>query len=187
MARRMKLFPWMVAILALSVVALAWACSQLYLAQEYRQQLAQKTIVKRQTAYAVFANAYHFGGRGQTDKALATYAVVMSLDNNELHKAASFNSGNLYLARATNLLETQGISAWDTAGPLVALAKESYQKALRIQTDWSEAKYNYHLALRLAPSTYAMHGPQQYEDDEIKQNEDPTGWPAMPGNPRGMP
>jgi len=84
-------------------------------------------------------------------------------------------------------LETQGLPAWDEAGPLIALAKESYQKALRLQPGWSEAKYNYQLALRLAPSTYAMHGPQQYEDDDVKQNDDPTGWPAMPGNPRGMP
>lgn len=187
MAHRMKLFPWMTALLLVSIVALGWACSQFYRAHEYRQQLAHKAISTRQTAHALFANAYHYSGRGQADKALVTYAAVMALDNDDLRKAASFNSGNLYLAHATNLLETQGLSAWDTAGPLIALAKESYQKALRIQPDWSEAKYNYHLALRLAPSTYAMHGPQQYEDDEIKQNEDPAGWPAIPGNPRGMP
>jgi len=187
MARRVKLFPWVVAILVVSVAVLVWACNRFYLAHEHHRQLVEKTIVKGQNAYALFGNAYHLGARGRGDEALAAYAAVMAQDNDDLRKMASFNSGNLYLARATELLETQGLSAWDTAGPLVAMAKESYQKALRIQPDWSEAKYNYHLALRLAPSTYAMRGPQQYEDEDIKQKEDSAGWPAMPGNPRGMP
>lgn len=187
MARRLKLFSWMVAMLAVALAALAWSGTQLYLAHEYRQQLAHHVLGQRQSAYVLFANACHYNDHGQTDKALVAYTSVIGLDNLVLRKAAYFNSGNLYLARATHLLETQGLPAWDEAGPLVALAKESYQKALRLQPDWAEAKYNYQLALRLAPTTYAMQGPQQYEDEDIKQNEDPTGWPAMPGNPRGMP
>ncbi len=187
MARRVRLFPWMVVMLTLALVAMGWASRSFYLAQEYRHQVARGTLGARQSAHTVFANARYYNNHGQYDKALAAYAAVTAMDDTDLRKAAFYNSGNLYLARAILLLETQGLPAWDEAGPLIALAKESYQKALRLQPGWSEAKYNYQLALRLAPSTYAMHGPQQYEDEDIKQNEDPTGWPAMPGNPRGMP
>lgn len=187
MARRMKVYPWMLGILLASLAALVWAATQLYLAHAYQQQLARHALGERQSAYVLFANAHAYARRGQADKALAAYAVVAALPDATLRKAAHFNSGNLYLAHATRLLEEQGLAAWDEAGPLVALAKESYQKALRLHPAWSEAKYNYQLALRLAPSTYGVQGPQRYEDDNIRQDEDPTGWPAMPGNPRGMP
>lgn len=187
MAYRMRLYPWMVLVLIFALVALGWSLGQFHQAREYRQQLASNVLGKRLVPHVQFANARYYARHGMTDKALATYVAVAAMDEPALRNAAHFNSGNLYLAEATKLLETRGISAWDEAGPLVALAKESYQKALRLQPDWSEAKYNYQLALRLAPSTYAMQGPQRYEDEHVKQDQDPTGWPAMPGNPRGMP
>lgn len=187
MAGRIKLFPWMAIMLVISAMALVWALSRFYMAYEYRQQLAQGVLGNSTTPHVLFANAVRLNGQGQTAKALAAYAAVIAQDDIALRQAAYYNSGNLYLSHATHLLETEGLPAWDEAGPLIALAKESYQKALRLHPGWSEAKYNYQLALRLAPSTYAMQGPQRYEDELINQDQDPTGWPAMPGNPRGMP
>lgn len=186
-ARRVRLLPWVLLLLAGSFMLVIWACSHLYLAHEYHEQLARGILGQRSSAHVLFANAYLHRRRGEDDKALTAYAAVTAQEIPQLRQAAYFNSGNLYLASATRLLEERGLSAWDEAGPLVALAKESYQKALRLQPGWPEAKYNYQLALRLAPSTYGMQGPQRYEDDNIRQDEDPTGWPAMPGNPRGMP
>ncbi len=187
MARRMRMYPWVVLVLISALAGLGWSLSQFQQAREYQQQLAQDVPGKGRSPYVQFANARYYYRHGMTDKALETYVSVAAMDEPALRNAAHFNTGNLYLAEAIKLLETRGISAWDEAGPLVALAKESYQKALRLQPDWSEAKYNYQLALRLAPSTYAMQGPQRYEDENLKQDQDPTGWPAMPGNPRGMP
>ena len=190
-----RYFPWSIVIGLISFIVMLWSGVQLYKVHMYHTYLSNKTIHpptrlgSHETPYAMFANAVRYGYQGQMDKALTLYAkvVAMTPPDHELHKAAHFNAGNLYLKIATEKLEKEGLPAWDVAGPLVALAKESYQKSLRIQPDWSEAKYNYQLALRLAPTAHGMRGPQQYEDENIKQEEKPSGWPAMPGNPRGMP
>jgi mxaK protein len=182
----------------LVVVATVMVTRQLigiYQAQVYRSSLEPHVLIKNtmfsanQTPQALFANAVFYDNQLKPEQALAQYAALVSKvsEDDPLRKQAYFNSGNLYMRTATRLLEQRGLPAWDEAGPLVALAKESYQKALRIDPGWSEAKYNYHLALRLSPTTHGMTGPQQYEDEQIKAEEEPSGWPAMPGNPRGMP
>lgn len=168
---------------------------EIYQAHIYRQSLVPHVLIQHsllganQTPQALFANAVFYDNQLKPEQALAQFAALISQvsEGDPLRKQAYFNSGNIYMRTATRLLEQRGLPAWDEAGPLVALAKESYQKALRIDPDWSEAKYNYHLALRLSPTTHGMSGPQQYEDEQIKAEQEPSGWPAMPGNPRGMP
>lgn len=187
--------PWAVLLILVSLVMLVLLAIDMYQAAVYRDSVragkpvTQTFLGAHQTPQAVFANAVFYDGQYQPDQALAQYAALVSkvAEDDPLRKQAYYNSGNIYLQTAIRLLEERGLPAWDEAGPLVALAKESYQKALRIDPGWSEAKYNYHLALRLAPTTHGMSGPQQYEDDQIKSEEQPSGWPAMPGNPRGMP
>jgi len=188
-------WPWAVLLVLLAVAMLLKQGVSLYQSAVYRHSLAPHVLVERtllganQTPQALFANAVFYDQQHKSDLALTQYAALISQlpDDNPLRKQVYFNSGNVYLRTAIRLLEQRGLPAWDEAGPLVALAKESYQKALRIDPYWSEAKYNYHLALRLAPTTHGMSGPQQYEDEQIKAEEQPSGWPAMPGNPRGMP
>lgn len=188
-------WPWAVLLALLALVMLLNQGVSLYQSSVYRHHLAPHQLIEQpwlgaqQTPQALFANAVFYDQQRKPELALAQYAAVISQvpDDQPLRKQAYFNSGNVYLRTAIRLLEQQGLPAWDEAGPLVALAKESYQKALRIDPYWSEAKYNYHLALRLAPTTHGMSGPQQYEDEQIKAEEQPSGWPAMPGNPRGMP
>lgn len=188
-------FPLVLLMLLSGLIFLCWSLIRLYQVHEYHQHISSHRMItnstfgSHETPEALLANAVLYGEQEQYDKALATYAKLITVARTEpeWQRVALFNSANLYLKRATGLLEKEGLPAWDMAGPLVALAKESYQKALRIKPDWSEAKYNYQLALRLAPTTHGMRGPQQYEDDTIKQEEKPSGWPAMPGNPRGMP
>ncbi len=190
-----RCMPWCILLALLSILMLVWSSIKLYQAHIYHQHLGNKTLnqttlfASNQTPHALFANAVRYGYQGANEKALNHYAKVVALTSKKhpLHASALFNTGNLYLKLATDKLEKEGLPAWDVAGPLVAMAKESYQKALRINPQWSEAKYNYQLALRLAPTTHGMRGPQQYEDENIKQQEKPSGWPAMPGNPRGMP
>lgn len=186
---------WAVLLVLIAAVMLVRQGIAIYQATVYRGSLEPHVLIEQtllganQTPQALFANAVLYDNQLKPELALAQYAALISLvaDDNPLRKQAYFNSGNVYLRTAIRLLEQRGLPAWDEAGPLVALAKESYQKALRIEPDWSEVKYNYHLALRLAPTTHGMSGPQQYEDEQIKAEEQPSGWPAMPGNPRGMP
>lgn len=182
----------------LSLIALVMLVRQaiaIYQAEVYRSSLQPHVLIENtllganQTPQALFANAVFYDNQVKPEQALSAYAALISKlpEGDALRQQAYFNSGNIYLRTAIRLLEQRGLPAWDEAGPLVALAKESYQKALRVEPDWSEVKYNYHLALRLAPTTHGMSGPQQYEDEQIKAEQEPSGWPAMPGNPRGMP
>ncbi len=194
---RMKLFPLMIFITVTALAVIIWSSIKLYQAHDYNNNLLNHalhnntTLASNETIEALFANAVRYEARGELEKSLATYAKLIAKSDSttdaDLRKATYFNVGNLYLNDAVNKLEKEGLPAWDVAGPLVSFAKESYQKALRVQSDWSEAKYNYQLALRLAPTSHGMHGPQLYEDDAIKQEEKPSGWPAMPGSLRGMP
>lgn len=186
---------WATVLMLVSLVMLARQLVEIYQAHVYRQSLAPHVLIQNtllganQTPQALFANAVFYDNQLKPEQSLAQFAALISKvsEADPLRKQAYFNSGNIYMRTATRLLEQRGLPAWDEAGPLVALAKESYQKALRIDPDWSEAKYNYHLALRLSPTTHGMSGPQQYEDEQIKAEQEPSGWPAMPGNPRGMP
>lgn len=187
--------PWAGLLLLIAVIMLVRQLIEIYQAQVYRDSLQPHVLVERnlmdanQTPQALFANAVFYDHQRKTEQALSQYAALVAkvAEDDPLRKQAYFNSGNIYMRTAVRLLEERGLPAWDEAGPLVALAKESYQKALRIDPGWSEAKYNYHLALRLAPTTHGMSGPQQYEDEQLKAEDEPSGWPAMPGNPRGMP
>lgn len=186
---------WAGVLMLVSLVMLARQLVEIYQAHIYRQSLDPHVLIQNtmlganQTPQALFANAVFYDNQLKPEQALAQFAALISnvSEADPLRKQAYYNSGNIYMRTATRLLEQRGLPAWDEAGPLVALAKESYQKALRIEPDWSEAKYNYHLALRLSPTTHGMSGPQQYEDEQIKAEQEPSGWPAMPGNPRGMP
>ncbi len=187
--------PWAGLLMLIAVILLVRQLIEIYQAQVYRQNLQPHVLIEKslfdtdRTPQALFANAVFYDNQRKTEQALSQYAALTSKvgDDDPLRKQAYFNSGNIYMRTAVRLLEERGLPAWDEAGPLVALAKESYQKALRIDPAWSEAKYNYHLALRLAPTTHGMSGPQQYEDEQLKAEDEPSGWPAMPGNPRGMP
>lgn len=186
---------WASLVVLVAVVMLVKQLIEIYQASVYRSSLVPHVLIEKallggdQTPQALFANAVFYDNQLKPEQALAQYAALVAKvsADDPLRKQAYFNSGNIYMRTATRLLEQRGLPAWDEAGPLVALAKESYQKALRLEPDWSEVKYNYHLALRLAPTTHGMSGPQQYEDEQIKAEEEPSGWPAMPGNPRGMP
>ncbi len=186
---------WAGVIILIACVMLIKQLMLIYQAEVYRRSVQPHRLIENtwldahQTPQALFANAVFYDNQHQVEQALTAYAALMRKvpEGDSLRQQAYFNSGNVYLRTAIGLLEQRGLPAWDEAGPLVALAKESYQKALRLAPDWSEAKYNYHLALRLAPTTHGMSGPQQYEDAQIKAEEEPSGWPAMPGNPRGMP
>jgi mxaK protein len=186
---------WAGVLILISVVMLIRQSIDIYQAEVYRHSLQPHVLIENtwlganQTPQALFANAVFYDNQVKPEQALSAYAALISKlpEGDTLRQRAYFNSGNIYLRTAIRLLEQRGLPAWDEAGPLVALAKESYQKALRVEPGWSEVKYNYHLALRLAPTTHGMSGPQQYEDEQIKAEEEPSGWPAMPGNPRGMP
>ncbi|MCB5188097.1 hypothetical protein LG200_08790 [Methylobacillus caricis] len=190
MARRLRLFPWMLLLLALSLVAQVWTGMNLYKAHTYNQKLATEEVQGGKSARELFADAWLLADKGQVEKALELYIEAAAKGNDAIRKAAYFNSGNLYLSQSVEILENEGYVAWDKVGPLMALCKENYSKALLIDPDWIDAKYNLELALRLSPSFAGVKTPNRYneDDDEVDEAEKrPDGWPSIPGFPRGMP
>ena len=127
------------------------------------------------------------GQAGHVQQALVLYARASAGQDRELVKAAHYNSANLYLRQAMELLDRQGLAAWDTVSPLLALSRFGYQRALRIDPGYYDAKYNLELVLRLAPDIHSSVSKQKEEDEEQDVGERPTGWPSIPGFPRGMP
>ena len=183
---RMQLYRVSILGLITSIVAIVWSADRIYQASKYNQHLTSKTLSNQTTAEALLLNASIYTARGQNEKALANYAKLAAIGDAKQAAVAHFNSGNSYLKQATDALEKETLME-DTAGPLLALAKNSYRNALNFDPSWSEAKYNFELALRLSPATHGRKGPQEYEREEDKVEDRPTGWPAIPGSPRGMP
>ena len=204
----MRLFPWALfpcLLLPLLLVA-AWAgtiVSGYRLYQDWRynhradsvslQQAAASTatVTARQPGgqeqRLLLLDAWRLAQTGHMQPALALYARAGAGQDREMVKAAHYNSANLYLRQAMELLDRQGLAAWDTVSPLLALSRQGYQRALRIDPGHYDAKYNLELVLRLAPDIHSSVSKQKDEDEEQDMGERPTGWPSIPGFPRGMP
>ncbi len=187
MARRLKLFQLMLLVLCLSFALSIWLIVSLYQASTYNGKLSAQTLHAGHSADELFANAVYWKSKGDMQKALALYAEAASGNQQVIRKSAYFNSGNLYLSQANQLLEEKGLDALDQVGPMLAMAKESYREALRSDPEWHEAKYNYELALRLAPMFETKKSNRSEDEDEPDEDEAIDGWPSIPGFPRGMP
>ena len=190
MARRLRLFPWMLLLLVLGGASMVWSGVDLYRTHVYNHKLEAGQPQGGKSARELFADAWMLANQGLIDKALELYVEAAGKGDDEVRKAAYFNSGNLYLKQSVDILESEGYVSWDKVGPLMSLCKENYSKALLIAPHWVEAKYNLELALRLSPSFAGVKTPNRYneDDDEVKEDEKrPDGWPSIPGFPRGMP
>ena len=214
--RLMRLFPWALfpRLLLPLLLVVAWSgtmVSGYRLYQDWRynhraeavslQQLAASTSLVTalqpgskpssqpgsQEQRLLLLDAWRLTQAGHMQQALALYARVGAGQDREMVKAAHYNSANLYLRQAMELLDRQGLAAWDTVSPLLALSRQGYQRALRIDPGHYDAKYNLELVLRLAPDIHSSTPKQKDEDEEQDMGERPTGWPSIPGFPRGMP
>ncbi|HEY8354116.1 MAG TPA: hypothetical protein VIK69_03800 [Methylophilaceae bacterium] len=186
MAKRLKLFPWMLSLCVLSLAVSAWLTVRLYQDAGFNARLQTGVPQHSRSADALFADAYLLARRGDMQQSLALYAEALTNGTQDIRKASYFNSGNLYLTQANRLLDERGIEAFDQISPLLALARESYREALRLDPDWHEAKYNYELALRLSP-LFELKRSNREPDDEPDEAESMDGWASIPGFPRGMP
>lgn len=187
MAYRMKWLPVMVPLCAASLAGVIWSGSSLYQAADYNRRLAQQAAQPARTANPLFAEAWRMKQAGQTLKALDLYASAASKGDDKLRKRALYNSGNLYLQQAIAMLEAEGYAAWDNVNPLLLMAREHYVKALQIDPGWAEAKYNLELVLRFYPSFDGVATPDRDDEKEDAPADLPSGWPSIPGFPRGMP
>ncbi|HPH06906.1 MAG TPA: hypothetical protein PL131_13630 [Methylotenera sp.] len=184
----LKWLPWMILLWIASLTILVWSGYTLIQANTYNKNLSHQKLQNNAAPDAVFADASYWVKHKDTEKALKLYALATSSKDINIRKVAHYNMANVYLRQANQTLSDKGLEEWDKVTPLLAIAKESYREALRLDPHWMEAKYNYELVLRLAPIIESSKSSRQEEnDEEITQETPPEGWPAIPGFPRGMP
>lgn len=187
MARRIILLSLMLLLLLLALAMAITSAYQLQQAYAYNGAVEHGQLSKINTANYLFHDAVVLAERGKMQAALARYISAATIATATLREAAYYNSGNLYLRQAMQLLDTQGLAAWDNVNPLLAMAKDSYRSALRINPHWLEAKYNLELCLRLSPDLKTATRKVQAEEEAEDIGDLAESWPAIPGFPRGMP
>jgi mxaK protein len=118
------------------------------------------------------ASAYALQRAGQLDEAVERYAEVDEAADQRLEPVVVFNLATLYLGRA---MASAGHGR-DVSLPLIELAKESYRKLLREDSDDWDAKYNLELAIRLSPEP---------DDEPVEETVTPERTPRAPRAPLG--
>ncbi len=129
---------------------------------------------------ARLAWAARLGRRGRHEEALELYSVLLETAPSSLMPWVHHGLGDLYLRRAREEVER---TAFDEAMPLVALAKQSYRRALRLEPELWAARYNLEAALRLLPEIERL----EMKRKEGKEAAKEALWSRVPGFPRGLP
>ncbi len=129
---------------------------------------------------ARLAWAARLGRKGRHEEALEIYSVLLETAPPHLMPWVHHGLGDLYLRRAREEVER---TAFDEALPLVALAKQSYRRALRLDPGLWAARYNLEAALRLLPEIERL----EMKRKEGKEAAKEALWSRVPGFPRGLP
>ena len=112
---------------------------------------AHITVSDDTAAALVFAAARSEAERGHTQEALRLYTTLVRVGSAEFRAGVHHNIGNLYLREAAPLWNAVGVLEYARVDTLVALAKESYRSALRLDPDDWDARYNLEYAHRITP------------------------------------
>ncbi len=118
--------------------------------------------------------------RQRYEDALAVFGALLESAPPSVLPWVYYDLGNLYLRRARDQVAR---SEFDEAMPLVALAKQSYRRALSLESGLWAARYNLEAALRLLPEIERL-GADREEDEEAPGE---ALWTRVPGFPRGLP
>lgn len=118
--------------------------------------------------------------RDQFDRARALLEPLEASGRDALAAAAHYDLANALLRRAFDLLERGQL---EPAGPFVELARRSYRRALQLDPDFWDAKYNLDVASRLVRDNPRL---ERSGGDELPA--DPKKiWTDIPGVPKGLP
>jgi len=93
---------------------------------------------------------------------------------------AHYNLANARLRQAFDLLSQAKL---DSAGPFVILARQEYRKALAIEPDYWDAKFNFDVASRLIRDFPAF---ERTTGDTLNIERSKI-WTDVPGKPEGLP
>ncbi|MDV3240297.1 MAG: MxaK protein [Methylocaldum sp.] len=127
------------------------------------------------------ARAVYLAGKDRHEEALDAYGYLVDQGDTRFRVTALFDLGNLHLRRALTHVEQNEINR---ALPLVELAKDAYKKALRLDPNHWDSKYNLEVAMRLLPE---MDRIRREDGEEENDEEEGALWTTVPGFPRGLP
>ncbi|MCW5262761.1 hypothetical protein D5045_22245 [Verminephrobacter eiseniae] len=181
--------PWLCLLAALLAAALAGARAfDAWQAAQTNQQMSAGLAAPGAPAPVLLAHAIALERQGRFDEALSAYADAQALGSDSVRQAVRVNVANLYLRRGIEAARDEGST--ERAMALLQLAKSGYRRALRIQPDDWNTRYNFELALRVLPDLEVRNWrrPGSDLDDEAQQRllKDKAAWTEMVGPPRGM-
>jgi mxaK protein len=128
----------------------------------------------------ILAQAAFYQGHGDKDQALERLQWVAERAGPGLKTIAFYNAGNLHLRLALAAAEA---GRADPAMAEAELAKEAYRRALTLQPEFWDAKYNLEVAMRLLPEMDRIDGGEEQPEDRQPKKL----WGSLPGFPRGLP
>ena len=131
---------------------------------------------------ALFAKAYQLRREGKLQAALTLYYRLEKVPDREIQVRANYNIGNIYVTQAQ--IEAQ-LHRLKNIGTLVGIARAQYQRALRLDSGFFDAKYNLEYTRFLV--TERDSDKQQYEGGLSRRHQFKKDWAEFQQLPQGRP
>ncbi len=172
--------------LAASLTGLGVSAYAFYEARGLNELIARGELNKLDGSappQAWFAKAYQLREAGELDAALKLYHQLEQVPDREFRVKVNYNIGNIYVRRAQIDAE---FARYKDIGTLVGIARSQYQRALRLDSDFYDAKYNLEYTRFLVTERDSQN--QKYEgglgrEDELRKME----WAEFQQMPTGLP
>ena len=171
---------------------LAFGLATAYEGLEWRHAIAANDIVEAVRAghdtivelearpEAMFARIAFLAKRDRLDQARALLEALDRKADDRIRARAHFLVANALLRMALNLIEK---SQLEGADPFVILSKREYRRALQLDPELWDAKFNIDVAARLLRDFPEF---ERKSGDELSA--DPKKlWTDIPGKPKGLP
>jgi mxaK protein len=117
--------------------------------------LNEKSLLKQKVDPNAAELNYNLGflqfNQGFTQEALRAFGSAEASDNPAIRARAKYAIGNLYFDLAMRSANIAAGGAHQQAVAQIELAREAYKGALRIEPEFSDAKFNLELLDRLSP------------------------------------
>lgn len=172
--------------LAVSLAGFALSAHALYQTQALNARIMQGKMGKLEDdapPEALFAKAYELRNDWKLDAALQLYHRLEQVGDPELQVKVNYNIGNIHVTRAQ--IEAR-FHRLKNIGTLVGIARTQYQRALRIDSDFFDAKYNLEYTRFLV--TERDSDEQKYEGGLGHQEEErKMNWAEFQELPKGLP
>jgi mxaK protein len=172
--------------LAVSLAGLALSAHSLYETRALNALILRGQIgdlANEAPPEAWFAKAYELRDKGHLGTALKLYHQLEQVPGREFQVRVNYNIGNIYVTRAQ--IDAQ-LARYKDISTLVGIARAQYQRALRLDSDFYDAKYNLEYTRFLVTERETQQ--EKYEGGLGRRYEERrTEWAEFPRMPIGLP